>query len=176
MPKKAAGILVMSSLILAVLLYLIHSIFSFQKIPDKITIDRIVVYKSKHELQAWSNGQLIVTYRVAIGRNPVGDKEFEGDYKTPEGFYTINDKNPNSAWHKNLGISYPNKQDIAEAKRLGKSAGGNIKIHGLKNGSTNIGKLHCLQDWTFGCIALTNEEVDELYEHTPIGIPIEIRK
>ncbi|UKJ08530.1 L,D-transpeptidase family protein [Solitalea lacus] len=106
---------------------------------------------------------------------PVGDKQVEGDKKTPEGLYTINDKNSNSGYYKNLGISYPNQQDIVEAKKLGKSPGGEVKIHGLKNGMGFIHKFQRWVDWTMGCVAVTNEEMEELYSHTPIGTTIEIR-
>jgi murein L,D-transpeptidase YafK len=145
------------------------------KIPENIVIDKLVVIKSQRLLFAYSNNELIKTYKISIGRNAVGQKEFEGDKKTPEGLYSINDKNPNSGYHKNLGISYPNEIDIVNAKKLGKPTGGDIKIHGMRNGLGLIGKFHRWFDWTLGCIALTNQEVDELYDHTPIGTLIEIK-
>lgn len=163
------------SLILLSCSLLIYYFYPIQKIPAGISIDKIIVYKSKHTLEAYSNNQLIVTYKIAIAKNPVGAKEYQGDLKTPEGAYTINDKNPNSGYHKNLGISYPNAQDIARAKQLGKPTGGDIKIHGLKNGQGYIGKFLRWKDWSNGCIALTDEEVDELYDHTLIGAIIEIK-
>ena len=124
---------------------------------------------------AYSKGHLIKTYRISLGRNPIGHKEYEGDKKTPEGHYYINDKNPNSGYHKNLGILYPNKEDIENAKRLGKPVGGDVKIHGLRNGIGFLGKFHRWYDWTMGCIALTNEEIDELYNAVAIGTQIEIK-
>ena len=162
-------------LILALCLPGIWYFIPVGKIPDGVMIDRIVVYKAAHRLQAFSKGKLIVTYAIAIGKNPVGPKEFEGDLKTPEGLYTINDRNPNSGYHKNLGISYPNEQDRARAKVSGKPVGGDVKIHGLENGKGYIGRFHRLKDWTNGCIALDNAEIDELYSHVPLGTPIEIR-
>jgi murein L,D-transpeptidase YafK len=144
-------------------------------LPKGSKIDSIVVIKSKRQLLAYSKGNLLKIYKIALGREPIGPKQFEGDRKTPEGVYYINDKNPNSGWHKNLGISYPNQKDIKNANKKGKSAGGNIKIHGLQNGKGYIGKLHRLQDWTLGCIAVTNEEIDELYYATTIGCRIEIK-
>lgn len=138
-------------------------------------IDRLVVYKSERRLLAYSNGKLIKTYTIALGRTPFGDKEYEGDCKTPEGLYTINDKNPNSGYHKNLGISYPNADDTEQAKRLGKSPGGAIKIHGLRNGTSLIGKFHRWMDWTQGCLAVTDEEINELYKAVAVGTPIEIK-
>ena len=154
---------------------IIYYFYPEKKLPPNVEIDKIVVLKSERKLQAFSNGKLLKTYTISLGRNPVGTKEFEGDKKTPEGLYTINDKNPNSGFHKNLGISYPNQEDIKRAEKIGKPVGGDIKIHGIRNRMGIIGKFQRLSDWTAGCIALTNSEIDDLYEHTPIGTPIEIR-
>ena len=137
-------------------------------------IDKIVVKKSERRMEVYSGGQILKSYRISLGANPKGDKEFEGDKRTPEGHYRINDKNPKSAYHKNLGISYPNRRDIEDAKRRNLNPGGDIKIHGIKNGLGFIGKFQRLVDWTAGCIALTNDEMDELYESVDIGTPITI--
>lgn len=165
--------------LVAIVIYATFRIFDTKdenkiQIP-KDSIDKLIVYKSKHQLLAYTNDTLIKTYKISIGKNPIGDKEFEGDKKTPEGNYTINSKNLNSGWHKNMGISYPNAADIEHAKSLGKPPGGDIKIHALRNGFGFIGKLHRSFDWTNGCIAVTNEEVDELYDAVKIGTVIEIR-
>lgn len=142
----------------------------------EIKIDKLVVYKSKREMLAYSKGILVKTYPIALGRNPIGHKQFEGDKKTPEGIYYINDRNPNSAFHKNLGVSYPNEKDKAHAKALGKSAGGDIKIHGMKNGlGAKIGDYHLLKDWTDGCIAVTDREMDELFLAVKHNAIIDIR-
>ena len=146
-----------------------------QKLPSNIKIDSLVVYKSKRELKVYSNGLLIKAYKISLGKNAIGDKEFEGDKKTPEGVYFINAKNPNSGYYKNLGISYPNNQDIEVSKKLGKPTGGDIKIHGLRNGIGFIGKFQRWYDWTAGCIALTDQEIDELYNTVEIGTKIEIK-
>lgn len=140
-----------------------------------LTVDKIVVEKSKRRLSLYSGETLLKTYPISLGQQPVGHKACEGDKRTPEGQYIIHDKNPHNGYYKNLGISYPNKHDIAHAKAIGKAPGGQIKIHGLKNGWGWIGKIHLLKDWTAGCIALTNEEVEELYRAVPIGTPIEIK-
>lgn len=147
-----------------------------KKLPVDISIDSLIVLKSERKLLAYSNGELIKIYKISLGRNPVGAKEIEGDKKTPEGIYYIKDKNPNSGYHKNLGISYPVEKDIKKAKELGKPPGGDIKIHGLRNGTGFIGKCHRWVDWTLGCIAVTNKEIDELYNAVKIGSKIEIRK
>lgn len=152
----------------------INSVY-LKNLDKDIKITKIVVYKSKRKLVVFHNNDLLKSYKISLGRNPVGAKHFQGDNKTPEGLYFINDKNPNSNYHLNLGISYPAKKDIEYAKKYGKSPGGNIKIHGLKNGLGFLGKLHRLFDWTHGCIALTNHEIEELYDHTKIGTPILIK-
>ncbi len=143
--------------------------------PPGTVIDSLVVHKSERRMEAFAQGASVRTYIIALGRSPVGDKQYEGDMRTPEGLYTIDSKNPNSGYHKNLGISYPNAEDRREAKALGRSPGGDIKIHGLPNGKGHIGKLHRQRDWTYGCIAVTDEEVDELYEAVRIGSPILIQ-
>jgi murein L,D-transpeptidase YafK len=137
-------------------------------------IDNSVVYKSKRQLLAYSNEQLIKTYKISLGKNPVGAKQHKGDNKTPEGVYYIKGKNPNSIAYKNLGISYPNKVDLEKARKLGKPTGGDIKIHGMMNGLRFIGRLHICCDWTNGFIAVTNNEVDELYKYVKTGAKIEI--
>lgn len=153
----------------------IYYIYPEQKLAAGIKIDSIIVHKERRALEVYSNGHLIKTYKISLGKNPIGDKEFEGDKKTLEGIYTINDKNENSGYYKNLGISYPNKHDIVSSKKLGKPTGGDLKIHGLRNGIGFIGKFHRWFDWTAGCIALTNREIDELYNAVEIGTSIEIK-
>lgn len=101
----------------------IYYFYPEKKLPENAQIDKILVYKSKRQLLVYSNGTLLKTYRISLGRNPVGAKEFQGDRKTPEGIYFINDKNPNSGYHKNLGISYPDQHDVEHAKTLGKPTG-----------------------------------------------------
>jgi len=144
-------------------------------LPPNTRIDSLVVNKSDRSMTAYANGKLVRTYIIALGRSPEGDKQVQGDMRTPEGLYTIDSKNPNSGYHKNLGVSYPTAEDRKEAKALGKSPGGDIKVHGLPNGKGHIGKLHRLNDWTYGCIAVTDEEVDELYGAVEIGSPILIK-
>lgn len=145
-----------------------------RRLKKGTVVDSIVVVKHLRRLQVYRHDSLLKIYRVALGDTPVGHKHFEGDERTPEGLYTIFDKNPNSVCHKNLGISYPNDADRAYARKAGRPVGGDIKIHGLPNGQGHIGKAHLLHDWTNGCVAVTDQEIDELYAHTPVGIPIHI--
>jgi murein L,D-transpeptidase YafK len=137
-------------------------------------IDFIKVDKSERKLFVYSNGKLVKVYNIALGKKPNGAKQYQGDNKTPEGVYLINAKNSNSIAYKNLGISYPNNKDIDRAKKLGKSTGGDIKIHGMMNGLGFIGRFHTCFDWTNGCIAVTNSEIDELFKYIKIGTKIEI--
>ncbi|MDR2902285.1 MAG: L,D-transpeptidase family protein [Lactobacillales bacterium] len=144
-------------------------------LPSGTVIDKIVIYKEKRELTAYHGDRELKTYKVALGFEPKGHKQFEGDGKTPEGIYKVDGKNPHSKYHKNLGVSYPNAADRAYAKKHGKRPGGDIKIHGLPNGLGFLKGLHLQKsDWTLGCIAVTNEEIDELYKYTAIGATVEI--
>jgi murein L,D-transpeptidase YafK len=153
---------------------IIYYFYPEKRLAKGATIDKLVVYKSKRTLLAFTKGHLLKTYTISLGKNPIGHKEYEGDSKTPEGIYTINDKNPNSGYYKNLGVSYPNEKDREYAKTIGKPAGGAIKIHGLRNGMGFVSKFQRWKDWTAGCIALTNTEVDELYNSVKVGASIEI--
>ena len=147
---------------------------SSANLPPNCQIDKIVVLKSQRKMMVYQNNQLLKTYTIALGLQPVGKKHFEGDYKTPEGNYYIESKNQHSAYHRNLGVSYPNAQDQSYAKAKNKRAGGEIKIHGLGKKQQQFGKLHFLVDWTHGCIAVDNQEIEELYKHVAIGTPIDI--
>ncbi len=160
-------------IVLAVLI--IYNVYPEQGLPKGVTIDKILVDKSDRKLIVFSKGEQVKVYTISLGDDPIGHKEFEGDERTPEGIYEINDKNPGSGYHKNLGVSYPNNKDKEHAKLIGKSPGGDIKIHGLRNGLGFINKFHRWFDWTNGCMALTDSEVDELYNAVPIGTLIEIR-
>ncbi len=139
-------------------------------LAENIIIDSIVVNKSERLMTVYSNKKVVKTYKIALGGNPIGKKQFEGDLKTPEGLYYIDAKSAISKYHKNLNVSYPNKDDIEYAKAHGKNVGGDIKIHGLPN---NISEEdYRSSDWTLGCIAVTNSEIDELFKHIKIISPI----
>ena len=161
-------------LVLAIvaLLSLSLLLIDFSK-PLKGKIDHMVINKKDRELLVFNkNNKLLKKYNVALGFEPNGKKEIQGDGKTPEGIYYINDKNPNSVAYKNLGISYPNPDDLKNSKSLGKPSGGDIKIHGLMKKWTKFGRLHRFIDWTAGCIAVSNSEMEELYKNVPIGTKI----
>jgi murein L,D-transpeptidase YafK len=136
--------------------------------------DRILVSKSKRKLSLFRGNEVIKTYRIALGKNPEGHKIQQGDGRTPEGMYRIDYRNPESAYHLSLHISYPNKRDTQRAKELGVTPGGDIMIHGIKNGLGWLGSLHRFFDWTDGCIAVTNTEIEEIWALVPDGTLVEI--
>jgi murein L,D-transpeptidase YafK len=138
-------------------------------------VDRILVEKSKRTLKLMDGTKTLKTYKVALGGQPVSAKDRQGDHKTPEGIYSVDAKNPNSQFYKALHISYPNQADRANARKLGVSPGGDVEIHGLGAKWGWLGAKHRLTDWTDGCIALTNEEIDEIYPLIKVGTTVEIR-
>lgn len=137
--------------------------------------DKVLIEKKERRLTLFSRGEAIKTYKIALGGNPIGPKERQGDQKTPEGTYIIDARNSNSDFHLSLHISYPNEKDRLRARQLGVPPGGNIMIHGLKNGFSQVGDSHTERDWTEGCIAVTNEEMEEIYRMVPNGTIVEIR-
>lgn len=149
--------------------------YSYPKPPAKAKADHIVILKSKRELQLWSNGTLLETYRISLGGEPVGPKLQQGDHRTPEGKYVIAGRNAHSKFHRSLRISYPNAEDRVRAAKHGVSPGGDIMIHGLPNGYGWIGRRHLSRDWTDGCIAVTDQEIEEIWDLVPDGTPVEIR-
>jgi murein L,D-transpeptidase YafK len=140
-----------------------------------VHIDRVVVDKQKRQLVLLSQGKEIRSYKVALGGQPVGPKVRQGDHRTPEGLYVLDGRNPGSRFYKSFHISYPNAKDVAAAKKLGVSPGGDIMLHGLPKGYAWVGKGQALHEWTDGCIAVSNEEMDELWRLIQVGTPIEIR-
>lgn len=139
------------------------------------TADSVVVEKAIRRLTVYSGGLAVRTFDVALGQVPVGPKERIGDFKTPEGLYYIDGRNPFSRYHKGLHISYPNAADLARAQAMGVTAGGDVMIHGLVNGEGAMGSDHRAYDWTNGCVAVTDEEIDELWNEVPIGTPVRIK-
>ena len=137
--------------------------------------DRIVVHKARREMLLLLGNSLLRTYRIALGRDPIGHKEREGDGRTPEGRYIIDWRNPKSRYFLSLHISYPNEVDRARAAALGVDPGGDIMIHGLPPAFKDYGAAHREFDWTEGCIAVTDEEIEEIWRAVPQGAPIQIK-
>ena len=150
--------------------------FSFSALAtEAVVADKVLIEKKTRQLTLFSKGQEIKAYKVALGRNPDGIKEKEGDNKTPEGTYVIDSRNGKSGYHLSLHISYPNENDKKRAKELGMSPGGNIMIHGMKNGFGWVGRFHAWLDWTKGCIAVTDREIEEIEKLVPNGTTVEIK-
>ena len=149
-----------------------------QKLNDyalqKRSVDRILIEKSKRRLTLISRGEVLKSYKIALGGNPIGPKERQGDLKTPEGIYTINGRHKSNRFHFSLRLSYPNENDKKRAMELGVSPGGDIMIHGAKKDLSWIGSDHSLVDWTEGCIAVTNEEIEEIAKLVPNDTIVEI--
>jgi murein L,D-transpeptidase YafK len=140
-----------------------------------IKADKVVLIKSRRILMLMRRSEIFKTYRVALGKEPKGHKTKAGDKKTPEGTYILDSRNADSKFHLAIHISYPNESDIRNARKMRVSPGGGVMIHGLPDDLRRIGKLHRLSDWTNGCIAVTNQEIEEIWHLVPDGTPIEIR-
>ncbi len=144
-------------------------------LPEGTVADRIVVEKAARCLTLLKNGAPLKTYRVALGRSPVGNKERQGDNRTPEGVYSIDWRNARSQYHRSLHISYPTPAERERARKRGASPGGDIMIHGLPPAYAWLGARHRLVDWTFGCVAVTNQEIEEIWRVVPDGTAVEIK-
>ena len=138
-------------------------------------VDRIRVFKSERRMVLLSGDLSVYEYEVALGGSPAGHKRQQGDERTPEGEYVIDSRKRDSDFHLALHISYPNAEDRFRARKRGVDPGGAIMIHGLPNGFGLIGAAHRLVDWTDGCIAVTNEEIEEIWRRVTNGVAIEIR-
>lgn len=156
----------------AAFLLLVHASLCLASISRA---DKVVVIKSERRLLLLKEGEVLKSYEIALGRQPVGPKTRRGDARTPEGTYVLDRRNSSSRFHRSIHISYPSRNDMEAARKLGVSPGGDIMIHGLPNGKGKMGELHTVLDWTNGCIAVTNAEMDEIWRLVPDGTPIEIR-
>lgn len=146
-----------------------------QEPTEPLRADKILIDKSVRRMTLLWKGTPVRMYHIALGGLPVGKKQCQGDQKTPEGIYSITGRNRFSAYHRSLRVSYPNAEDIANARRLGCDPGGDIMIHGLPNGGRFSEKEHASRDWTLGCIAVTDSEIEEIWDAVPNGTVVEIR-
>lgn len=137
--------------------------------------DLVVVSKSESRLYLERAGKRFASFKVAFGGAARGHKRQEGDERTPEGKYVLDSKNAGSAFHRSIHISYPNAADRATAKARGVSPGGDVMIHGQKNGWGWLAPVTQLFDWTDGCVALTNPDMDRVWDAVDAGTPIEIK-
>lgn len=143
-------------------------------LPDGMTVDRVVVRKSARVLELHKGDELVRSFPVSLGRTPIGAKEHAGDGRTPEGSYRLDYRKLDSSFHRALHISYPDLNDLAAARAKGVDPGGLIMIHGMKNGLGWIGRAHRAIDWTDGCVAVTDREIDEIIRVVPDGTLITI--
>jgi len=139
-------------------------------------VDHVLLVKTKHKLLLLSGDRVVKSYRVALGRGGLAPKRRQGDGRTPEGIYRIDYRNPASKYHLALHISYPESSDKQRAQRLGVNPGGDIMIHGLPREFSWVGSRHRLSDWTEGCIAVTDSEIEEIWKLVPDGTPVEVRQ
>ena len=137
--------------------------------------DRLVVHKSKRRLELLKAGAVVAEYPIRLGLNPAGHKLHEGDFRTPEGHYYLSRRNPRSEFFLSIGVSYPNDSDRRRARGNGKAPGGSIMIHGLPNVPRKPADYYAHNDWTDGCIAVSNSDMVDIWLRTKVGLPIEIR-
>lgn len=137
--------------------------------------DRVLVLKKERTLHLLRADRVLKSYKIALGGDPVGPKTRQGDHKTPEGVYVLDFRNAHSQFYKSIHISYPSGRDRVAARQKGVSPGGDVFVHGLPKGYAWVGASHRLKDWTDGCIAVTNQEMDEIWRAVGDGTPIEIR-
>ncbi len=146
-----------------------------KKINGRLIADSIVVVKSTHRMTLYYRGDSTAVFLVALGKSPTGHKTERGDNRTPEGVYRIDGKNPQSDFYRSLHVSYPSLAERERAMKLGIDPGGDIMIHGLPARFATVGDAHRLYDWTKGCIAVTNQEMDEIFDAVMLGAVIDIR-
>ena len=144
------------------------------KLDSSVEIDKVIAFKERRKMMLVKNGDTLKTYQISLGKNPAGPKEKEGDKKTPEGKYILDWRNPNSKYHLSIHISYPNNDDKRKAALNGVNPGGEIMIHGCPNGLGWNWKYYKVNDWTDGCIAVNNEEIEEIWNVVENGTEIEI--
>lgn len=138
---------------------------------DGPEVTHVVVYKKMRRMYLLSGKTVLKSYRIGLGFAPSGDKKIAGDGRTPVGRYVIDRRNPDSRYHLSLGINYPNEHDISEAMAMGRDPGGDIFIHGQGKEFSFL-----IPDWTWGCIAVTNDEIEEIYAMVRDGTPISIHE
>ena len=165
-------------IIVAVLSVALFSAFAASarpETPSEAPVDLVIIEKSKREMTLYRDGAMVRSYRIALGFTPIGDKLHQGDGKTPEGRFRINFKNPNSQFHLSLKISYPDAKDRAAAHARGDNPGGDIFIHGTPGMRTPYPANARIRDWTHGCIAVTENEIEEIWKLVPVGVAVEIK-
>lgn len=169
------AIVVVAALLVSVITIGIPLSASTDRLMKEKPVDKVLIEKKARQLTLLRGSNVVRKYQIALGSAPEGPKTCQGDSRTPEGQYVIAGRNRNSHYHRSLRISYPNETDKLAARKCKCNPGGDIFIHGLPNGYGYIGKLHKYKDWTLGCIAVTNEEIEGIWDLVPDGTAVEIR-
>ncbi|MDW7645580.1 MAG: L,D-transpeptidase family protein [Desulfuromonadales bacterium] len=169
MPVRKTLVMLITMLLLLLTAAPVFAMQGHIPLPEGIRADTILVEKAARLLTLYRDGERIKSYRISLGGKPVGPKVRQGDLRTPEGRYRITLRNEQSRFHRALRISYPNTRDLRRAQSLGVSPGSDIMIHGLGERFAWLGRQHYLADWTEGCIAVTNEEIEEIWRLVPDG-------
>jgi murein L,D-transpeptidase YafK len=172
---NAVKIILLGAPVLVLAAVAVAAHVNFYPLDRDVVADRIVIEKATRRLTLFRGNAALKSYKVALGGEPLGAKQAEGDQRTPEGIYAIDYHKLDSDFHRALHLSYPNPDDIARATARGEDAGSLIMIHGLKNGGGWIGAFHRLHDWTAGCVAVTNGEIEEIFRAVRDGTVVEIR-
>lgn len=167
-------LLIISAAIILAIAMALH--FSSKPSPLHQRAAKVIVLKTQHKLLLLdADNSVIRSYAISIGRGGLEPKQRQGDHKTPEGFYIIDRRKENSRFHRALHVSYPNESDRQQAQKFGVDPGGDIMIHGIQNGVGWVGHFHRVVDWTDGCMAVTDPEIEEIWAAVPDGTPVEIR-
>ena len=167
----------MKRIVLVSVAVVVIGLAAWSRWPEKLLpigekADLVVIRKAERRLDLYRGAKLLKSYSVSLGRNPLGRKQQQGDGRTPEGEYRLDYRKADSSFHRALHISYPAPLDIASARVYGRSPGGLVMIHGLKNGLGWLGRLHLAVDWTDGCVAVTNIQIEEIWRAVPDGTKI----
>jgi len=159
-------------LVLAIGALAVWSSWPTPALPPDAKADLVVVRKAARRLELYSGGALLTSYPVSLGRHPIGPKRQEGDGRTPEGEYRLDYRNAHSSFHRALHISYPGAADISAARSRDVNPGGLVMVHGMRNGLGWLGRLHLAVNWTDGCVAVTDREMDQIWLAVPDGTKI----
>ncbi len=175
MSKQSKYIFLIATFFLCATVILNQAVFAVSELSPNDKADYVVVKKAERKLYLYRGSEVLKTYRIALGKQPDGHKTREGDSRTPEGRYILDWRNPNSKFYRSIHISYPSRTDFRDARERGDSPGGAIMIHGQPTSWVEKTKLLFNQDdWTEGCIAVQNHEMDEIWNAVDDGTPIEI--
>ena len=175
MRSSAVKRILLVGAVLVIAAFTAWTVWPVPPLPQDARADLVVVYKAARRLELYQQDILLKSYAVSLDWHPDGHKQQQGDGRTPEGAYRLDYRKPDSSFHRALHISYPGPADIAAARSRGVDPGGAVMIHGMKNGLGWLGRLHLAVDWTDGCVAVTDREMDEIWRAVPDGTKIVLK-